>query len=600
MSEPESGHANRIRDENAEGGEGGDRAEVSAETSSSGAGSGSASGSASASGSSGTGAVPSAEETAALLKQLTIGTTIDGKYRVDEIIGKGAMGVVVAATHVHLRERVALKFLSARAHAQADDFHTRFRREAQVSAKLRNEHITRVLDVGMWRDKVPFMVMDLLVGDDLRRTLKQSPEGRLPASIALDYIVQVCEGLAEAHSHGIVHRDLKPSNLFVTKKHDGTDLIKILDFGISKWSTQEDQLEELTQTGVVLGSPKYMAPEQLFGSATVDPRADVWSIGAIFFEMLVGRPPYDFPTLTRICAELATDRPPPSLRALVPELPPELEAVVLRCFARDRDHRIQNVADLAGDLLESIDAPFADQVRQKIAATLDPRGAGASMTTSSGSIAKGTSNYRSLSITGSSNPGVSSAAIRAAGEKIPSVPTASGVDALLASETAPPRRGKAIVVFAAIALLLGACALFFVFSGARGSDGSKGPLAPAESMVGVHAPRLAPALPAALPTGTAASEATAQANAPVVTVPAPPVPVPAASAAAALPAVPRAHPAGMGARHGAGVKANPAPVAAPSAAAQTAAAQTPAPPAPAPTPAPTPAPPKVNPLEDRQ
>src|SRR5208282_5881625 len=156
---------------------------------------------------------------------------------------------------------------------------------------LRNEHIARVIDVGVWREKVPFMVMDLLVGDDLRRTLKQSPNGRLPVPTALEYIVQICEGLAEAHAHGIVHRDLKPSNIYVTKRPDGTDLIKILDFGISKWSSHEEQVDELTQTGVVLGSPKYMAPEQLFGSANVDARADVWSIAAILYEMLSGRPP---------------------------------------------------------------------------------------------------------------------------------------------------------------------------------------------------------------------------------------------------------------------------------------------------------------------
>ncbi|HEY2512215.1 MAG TPA: serine/threonine-protein kinase, partial [Polyangiaceae bacterium] len=153
------------------------------------------------------------EETASLLKLLTVGTTIDGKYKIDEIIGRGAMGVVVAATHIHLRERVALKFLSTKAHGDTSDFHSRFRREAQVSAKLRNEHITRVIDVGVWRERVPFMVMDHLVGYDLRRTLKSSPEGRLPTALALDYVVQMCEGLAEAHAHGIVHRDLKPSNL---------------------------------------------------------------------------------------------------------------------------------------------------------------------------------------------------------------------------------------------------------------------------------------------------------------------------------------------------------------------------------------------------
>ena len=127
--------------------------------------------------------------------------------------------------------------------------------------------------------------------------------------------MQICEGIAEAHVNGVVHRDLKPSNLFITKRPDGSELLKILDFGISKWNADETELDELTQTGVVLGSPKYMAPEQLFGSADVDARADVWSIGAILYEMLCGRPPFDLPTFTKICAELATDRLPPSLVA---------------------------------------------------------------------------------------------------------------------------------------------------------------------------------------------------------------------------------------------------------------------------------------------
>jgi serine/threonine-protein kinase len=532
-----------------------------------------------------------ADENAALMRELTIGTTIDAKYRVDAIIGKGAMGVVLAATHIHLKERVALKFLSMRAHAHGKDFHSRFQREAQVSAKLRNEHITRVIDVGTWREKIPFMVMDLLEGDDLRRTLKQAPEGRLPAPIALDYIVQVCEGLAEAHSHGIVHRDLKPSNLFVTRKHDGSDLIKILDFGISKWSAQEEHIEELTQTGVVLGSPKYMAPEQLFGSSTVDSRADVWSIGAIFYEMLAGRPPYDYPTLTRICAELAADRPPPSLKAIVPGLPDGLEAVVFRCFARDREHRIANVAELAGDLLDAVDAPFADEFRQKIAASLDPRGMGASLSTSSGSMPKGAGNYGRLSVSGSSRPGaVSSAAIRAAAEGVPpSLATAGGVEALAGTPRKEQKRKGAIAILIAIALLLGATRLFFAFSATHGPDASKGGATAAAT---IPSPPVPPA-PAAVTATAAVNSATSSAG---MLEPAPaPLAATAPSAAAASPPAKVSRPGGGGAtgggRHGSSAKTT-----APTPPAPSATAEAPV----APAPAPTPAPPKANPLEDRQ
>ena len=336
------------------------------------------------------------DEGRAILAEMTIGTVIDGKYRVDEVLGRGAMGVVVAATHQQLGERVALKFLRYRAKGGAsDDFQSRFKREARVSARLKNEHITRVIDVGVWRDKVPYMVMDYLTGTDLRQVIKGG--GALPIHMAIDYTVQICDGIAEAHAHGIVHRDLKPSNLFITKRPDGSDLLKILDFGISKWTAGEAEIDELTQTGVVLGSPKYMSPEQLFGSSEVDSRADVWSIGAILYEMLCGRPPFDLPTFTKICAELSTDRPPPSLVERRPEITPEVEAVVMRCFVRTPDKRIQNVAELAGALLEAVGAPFAEAVRNKIQVTLDPRGTGRDPLVSSGGLPLTTGTYNSMS-----------------------------------------------------------------------------------------------------------------------------------------------------------------------------------------------------------
>jgi serine/threonine protein kinase len=309
-----------------------------------------------------------------LLTQLTPGTVISGKYRVDSVLGRGAMGVVVAATHLELREAIALKFLYAKTDG-SEDFKSRFRREAQVSAKLRNEHITRVLDVGTWREGAMYMVMEYLAGNDLRKMIRN--QGPFPIGAAVEYIVQVCEGVAEAHAHGIIHRDLKPSNLLVTKRADGSDLVKILDFGISKWTSMGEEEGELTQTGVVLGSPKYMSPEQLFGAGSVDSRTDIWSIGAILYELIAGRPPYDQPSLARICADLAGNKPPPRLRDFRTEVTPELEGVVLHCLERSVDLRIQSVADLAGDLLAAVGSPYADQVRTRIRQTLDPAGTSA-------------------------------------------------------------------------------------------------------------------------------------------------------------------------------------------------------------------------------
>jgi serine/threonine protein kinase len=173
-----------------------------------------------------------------LLGHLAPGTVIDGKYTIASIIGRGGMGVVVAARHHALGRDVALKFLCcADEGASTEDLRSRFRREAQINARLRNEHITRILDVGSWQDS-SYMVLELLEGMDLRCRLKQSG-GTLPQDVAIGYAMQICEGMAEAHAHGIVHRDLKPANLFLTHNADGSDLIKIMDFGISKWRNSD-------------------------------------------------------------------------------------------------------------------------------------------------------------------------------------------------------------------------------------------------------------------------------------------------------------------------------------------------------------------------
>jgi serine/threonine protein kinase len=426
--------------------------------------------------------VEPADDGQALDRELTVGTVIDGRYRIDEVLGRGAMGVVVAATHVHLGERVALKFLRYQPKAgMADDFQSRFKREAKVSAKLKNEHITRVVDVGLWRDRVPFMAMDYLVGTDLREMLKKN--GPLPLETAVDYIVQVCEGIAEAHAHGIVHRDLKPSNLFVTRRPDGSELVKILDFGISKWSAAEAELDHLTQTGVVLGSPKYMAPEQLFGASDVDPRADVWSIGAILYELLGGRPPFDLPTFTKICAELSTDHPPPSLRAQRAEVTPALEAVVMKCFLREPERRPQDVAELAGALLDALGAPFADAVRQRIAATLGSHGGRDPLTTSGGSFATSTA---SLSLSG----GTHAAAAGGVAARRPSPTPAAPVTSTPGSNA---RRRPALWLLA-IVVAVGAGALVYVRVGAPHGHEGEGATVPPPAKTSAGAARTAPPL----------------------------------------------------------------------------------------------------------
>jgi serine/threonine-protein kinase len=471
----------------------------------------------------------SEEEDRAILSQLTIGSVVDGKYRVDRVLGRGAMGVVIQATHVHLGEKVALKFLRYRAKSGTEDFQSRFKREARVSAKLKNEHITRVIDVGVWKERVPYMVMDYLDGGDLRELIKG--QGPLPIGAAVDYTVQVCVGIAEAHANGIVHRDLKPSNLFLTKRADGSDLVKILDFGISKWRAGESEIDELTQTGVVLGSPKYMAPEQLFGSADVDARADVWSIAAILYEMLAGRPPFDLPTFTRICAELSTNKPPPSLVERRPDVTPELEAVIMKCFLRNPDERTRDVAELAGSLLDAVQAPFAAPMRQKIASMLDPTGTGGTGTTVGASMPSGayggmsSGAYAALSTTGTgSGP---RKALTDSGSISGAPASTSGASGAQVVEAEPPRRGALIPGLAIGALVVVGIVAYVSLSGRTTQSALQAPAALSERPQPT-APPLSTvstiALPSATATPSASNPPAASTPASVAATPAPPPP----------------------------------------------------------------------------
>ena len=510
------------------------------------------------------------DEDRALLTHLTVGAIVDGKYRVDRVLGRGAMGVVVQATHEQLGERVALKFLRYRAKAGGEDFQQRFKREAKVSAMLKNEHITRVIDVGLWRDRVPYMVMDYLDGTDLREVMKST--GQLPIGTAIDYTVQICVGIAEAHAAGIVHRDLKPSNLFVTKRPDGSDLVKILDFGISKWRAGETELDDLTQTGVVLGSPKYMAPEQLFGSSNVDSRADVWSIGAILYEMIAGRPPFDLPTFTRICAELSTNNPPPPLGARCADVTPEIEAVVMSCFARDPDKRTRDVAELAGNLLDAVQAPFAAPMRQKIASILEPGSGPLSSSgakSSYGAMSSGT--YGAMSTTGS-------------GRTPAALATASGPLSTSAAGTAvekePQRRGTALPWLVGGGAVIAAAVAYFAFSG------------------GGHPPS------PNTPPSAAAAIATPPSPPPAASVPAPPDSSPPAAASAAPSATASAiadttRPPGRPPARPPWRPPPQPPAPGTAVAAQTGAAAAPPPPVAPPPPQPT-ATTKTDPLGDRQ
>jgi serine/threonine protein kinase len=274
------------------------------------------------------------------------GDVIAGKYRVERVLGKGAMGVVVAATHLELEQRVAIKLMVGTLF-ERPEMMARFRQEARAVAKIKSEHVARVLDVGeIEGGGPPYMVMEYLEGQDLSALL--SSRGPLPGAEAVGYLLQACEALAEAHGRGIVHRDLKPENLFLAARPDGSSLVKVLDFGISKGPGEPGL--RLTGAAAVMGSPLYMPPEQLRSARDVDPRSDIWSLGVILYELFSGRTPYGGDDLTELVTDVMTNPPPPLGRA---DLPPGLEAAVFRCLRRERDERFGDVAELAAAL-----APF--------------------------------------------------------------------------------------------------------------------------------------------------------------------------------------------------------------------------------------------------
>lgn len=290
------------------------------------------------------------------MTQVFPGQILAGKYRVDRVLGAGGMGVVVAATHLQLEERVAIKFLLPEAMQNAEAV-ARFGREARAAVKIRGEHVARVIDVGSLETGAPFMVMEYLDGHDLSELIRD--RGTMPPADAVDAVLQACEALAEAHSLGIVHRDLKPANLFMIRRPDGTPSVKVLDFGISKLTNAATSDHAMTRTTAVMGSPLYMSPEQMTASRDVDARADIWAIGVVLYELLAGRVPFNAETLPQICALILTVAPP-TIRQFVPSVPEGLEAVVLRCLEKDRSSRFRNVSELAYAL-----APFGSRATSR-------------------------------------------------------------------------------------------------------------------------------------------------------------------------------------------------------------------------------------------
>jgi serine/threonine-protein kinase len=277
-----------------------------------------------------------------------VGDTVAGKFRVERVLGQGGMGLVVAATHLHLDQRVALKFLLPSV-AEHPEIAERFLREARASVRIHSEHVARVLDVGTTEGGVPFMVMEFLEGEDLAQVL--STRGALGVSDAIAFVLQACEAVAEAHSLGMVHRDLKPANLFLARRPSGRPTIKVLDFGISKIPTT-DRDRAITQAAAMMGSPGYMSPEQMMSADKVDVRSDIWSLGITLYELLGKRLPFTGITMPELVAAILNKTPEP-LSAIRGDVPEGLALVIDTCLQKQPGARYSNVAELARAL-----APF--------------------------------------------------------------------------------------------------------------------------------------------------------------------------------------------------------------------------------------------------
>jgi len=407
---------------------------------------------------------------------------IAGKYQIAKVLGEGGMGVVYEATHLRLRQRVAVKMLLPDMLSH-EVIVTRFEREARAAGQLRSRHVARVMDVDVTADGLPYMVMEYLEGHDLEAELQRRTS--FPWEEAVDYVLQACAAMSEAHQVGIVHRDLKPSNLFLANDGEAR-VVKVLDFGISKVQSEGDA--KLTSEESVMGTAMYMSPEQVRSTGTVDRRSDIWSLGVILYELLAGRPPW-IGTPTQLAAAIVSEDPP-ELRGLV-SIPAELSAVVTRALQRNVEARFGDVRELALAL-----APFAP-----------PGGLGRAIADAfrGGAPAAGSGSWPQVSIRParadeSAATVVQSNAVSESRLRSPDANTATG----WSQQPAPSARTRTLVLGIAgafvvgLVVLGGGAALFL-----RGRDGGQAPTATAGAAGSA-------ALPAAAPTiepATAASSA---------------------------------------------------------------------------------------------
>jgi serine/threonine-protein kinase len=279
------------------------------------------------------------------------GNILDGTYRVGDVLAEGGMGVVYRGEHRQSGQSAAIKFLSREGISDRVAY-DRFLQEARLAARIEHRGIIKVYSLGITQGGIPFIVMELLEGQDLDGRL--DAVGHLEIEEAVKVTEQILEALAAVHASHVIHRDLKPGNVFLARQPGGEALVKLLDFGVCMLLDTQDVASRLTGAGYVLGTPYYVSPEAVRDGANPDHRSDLYSTGVLLFEMLTGRPPFDSENLQRLLVNVAT-RPPPDPRMFVPDLPASLAELILRSLEKRPDRRYQSAESMLGALRDSVD-----------------------------------------------------------------------------------------------------------------------------------------------------------------------------------------------------------------------------------------------------